>query len=118
MAFCTKCGKPIEEGVAFCGSCGVPVAGSAGTPVVPAVPSVPGKEDKLEGYWYAIVWCSLIIPYVGGLIIVILTSVLYYLWRKDFPKKAKAINRQGFLAFFVVPVLWLIFFLGLRGCGS
>jgi uncharacterized membrane protein len=32
MAFCSKCGANVAEGVAFCGSCGAPVAGSAGAP--------------------------------------------------------------------------------------
>jgi len=65
----------------------------------------PSKDDKLETYWYAIIWCSLIIP-LGTSLIVILSSVLYYAWKKEFPKKAAKINRQGWLAFLVSIVLW------------
>jgi uncharacterized membrane protein len=50
MAFCTKCGAQIQEGMAFCGSCGAPAgttasggappagapAGSGATPAAPA----------------------------------------------------------------------------------
>jgi len=96
MAFCTKCGKPIEGGVAFCSGCGSPVAASAGAPVT----SSPAKTDKLKPIWYVIIWCSLLVPFFGGLIIVVLSSVMHYVWRKDFPKKAKEINAQGFGAFF------------------
>ncbi|MBP5596357.1 MAG: CD225/dispanin family protein [Pseudobutyrivibrio sp.] len=29
MAFCSKCGQPIAEGVSFCSSCGAPIGNSA-----------------------------------------------------------------------------------------
>lgn len=50
------------------------------------------QKDKLEPYWYAIIWCSLIIPFAGVWIIVILSSVMYYVWRREFPNKARTIN--------------------------
>lgn len=57
------------------------------------------RVDRLEGYWYAIIWLSLLIPVVGTWVIVILSSVMYYAWRRDYPVKAKAINLHGWLAF-------------------
>lgn len=104
MAYCSKCGKPIEDGANFCANCGSPVAGFSGTPVA----EVPARSDKLEPYWYVIIWCSLLVPFFGGLIIVVLSSVMYYVWRKEFPNKAKIINKQGFLAFFAGIALGLI----------
>ena len=31
MAFCSFCGKPLQEGAAFCGNCGRPVAPTTGS---------------------------------------------------------------------------------------
>lgn len=104
MPFCTKCGSQIKEDANFCSGCGSPVSGSTRPPV----PSVPVKADKLKPYWYVIIWCSLLVPFLGGLIIVVLSSVMYYMWRKEFPNKAKVINKQGFMAFFAGLALGLI----------
>ena len=41
MAFCNKCGEPIQPGERFCGNCGTPVAPAAAPTVVPVVPPVP-----------------------------------------------------------------------------
>jgi phage FluMu protein Com len=56
------------------------------------------SEEPLEGYWKAIIWGSLLVPCLGGWVIVILSSVMYYVWLKDYPVKAKSINRHGWLA--------------------
>jgi uncharacterized membrane protein len=62
MAFCTKCGAQIQEGMAFCGSCGAPAgatasggappagapAGSGATPATPANTSG-GMESNVAG---------------------------------------------------------------------
>jgi hypothetical protein len=102
MPFCPNCGQENDGTIRFCSSCGQALA--VAQPTVPApsyAPAIAGKpEDKLEGYWYVIIWCSLVVPFIGGSIIVVLSSVMYYVWRKDHPRKAKAINLQGWLAFF------------------
>lgn len=64
-------------------------------------------EDKLEGYWLIIVWCSMLIPCLGAWIIVILSSVMYYVWKKDYPNKAKKINLHGWLAWLSGHVVWV-----------
>ena len=38
MAFCSKCGSTVSEGVAFCSVCGSP-ASSAGAPATPPMPA-------------------------------------------------------------------------------
>ena len=103
MAFCTKCGIPIPEGAMFCSGCGSPVAVSTGPPGT----GVPKKADKMEPYWYLIIWSTLLVPFVGSLFVILLSSRMYYDWRKEFPKKAKVINKHGFLAFFAGIALWL-----------
>ena len=57
MAFCSKCGKELTSGAAFCQNCGTPVQGNgpAGTAAGSAVP-VSGidavmKEKSAQDYW-------------------------------------------------------------------
>jgi len=56
------------------------------------------EDDQLQGYWKAIIWGSLLLPCVGGWIIVVLSSVMYYVWLRDYPNKARSINRHGWMA--------------------
>jgi hypothetical protein len=71
------------------------------------------NDDKLEGYWKAIIWGSLLIPCVGGWVIVVLSSVMYYVWIGSYPNKARSINMHGWLAWFtgqaiaVAVLLWI-----------
>lgn len=44
MAFCSKCGSPIDDNENFCPKCGAPVSGSSGGPVV-----VNNSNDTLMG---------------------------------------------------------------------
>ena len=76
-------------------------------PQPPAMPPyAPANPDKLEGYWYAIIWGSLIVPCVGIWVIVILSSVMYYVWRRQYPVKARTINLHGWLAWLAGQVIW------------
>lgn len=45
MAFCSNCGKEIQDGAAFCASCGKPVAGTAPQAAPPAPPP-PQEAEK------------------------------------------------------------------------
>lgn len=71
------------------------------------------QADRLEGFWYAIVWLSLLVPFVGTWIIVILSSVMYYVWRREYPTKAKTINLHGWLAFAVGNTVCCLGWMGL-----
>ena len=84
--------------------------------VLPAEPGrrrtkLPRKDDQLEGYWKAIIWGSVLVPCFGGWVIVILSSVMYYVWLKEYPNKANSINRHGWMAWItgqaIAIVLWL-----------
>ena len=45
MAFCTKCGAKLQEGVAFCGACGAQVSDANSTPGGAVAPGVsPSKQ--------------------------------------------------------------------------
>src|ERR1700682_5340480 len=85
--------------------------------VLPAEPrrgrrlKYPDEEDHLEGYWKAIIWGSVLVPCVGGWVIVLLSSVMYYVWLKQYPHKAKSINRHGWMAWLVGQVLGVLLYL-------
>ncbi len=57
MAFCSKCGSPIEDNENFCPKCGAPVSGSASEPVV-----VNNSNDKALGI-LAYIGILALIPY-------------------------------------------------------
>jgi hypothetical protein len=75
-------------------------------------------EDRLEGYWKAIIWGSLLIPCLGGWIIVVLSSVMYYVWIGTYPKKAKSINMHGWLAWFTGQAIALAVYLAISALGN
>lgn len=75
-------------------------------------------KDTLEGFWYLAVWGALLVPYIGGWIIVVLSSVLYYLWKKSFPVKARTINRHGWAAFLLSNIFWFGVYGGFGGQSS
>ena len=111
VAACEGCGEPVADGDRYCPSCG-----DGEKPVSPAqYMGVSGQtwhpEDRLEGYWYAAVWASLLAPFVGGWIILILTTVLQRRWRHKYPSKAQKICVQGWLAFLAGMVLGFFYLL-------
>ena len=67
-------------------------------------------NDKLEGHWYAVIWGALLIPFVGCTVILILSSVMFYVWRNTYPRKARAINVHGWLAFIIGQAMSVLFF--------
>lgn len=94
---CPECGNAVSTAAAACPKCGLPFASSSGT-----------GTDVLEGYWYAIIWCSLLIPLLGAWVIIVVSSIKYYAWRKEFPNKAKTINRHGWLAWLAGNIIWIV----------
>jgi hypothetical protein len=78
----------------------------------PRIRKGPSREP-LEAYWIGIIWGSLLMPCVGGWVIVLLSSVMYYVWLKDYPVKAKSINLHGWLAWLTGQALGLILYLAL-----
>lgn len=62
-------------------------------------------DDQLNDGWKIGMYGAALIPY-GSWFVVLGSSILYYAWRKDYPNKAAAINRHGWLAWLLGLVLW------------
>jgi len=104
--FCPNCGTKNLEDAKFCSKCGTALSTQK---LIEESSTL--SEDKLERHWYWIIWGSLIVPYIGIWIIIILSSVMYYRWKKTYPKKAKAINKHGWLAWLTGNIVWaLVYF--------
>lgn len=99
---CPMCGEEILAVAAKCKHCGEFIDGRPR----PARSGGPAGEDKLAGAWLAVIWLSVLVPYVGSWVIVVLSSIMYYSWKEEYPNKAKAINLHGWLAFIAGNLLW------------
>ncbi len=109
---CPYCAEEIRAEAIKCRHCGSMLTG-APVPEVPMGVQADAQNDNLEGYWYAIIWGSLIVP-LGVWIIVLISSIMYYVWKNTQPMKAKKINSQGWLAFLVSHLLWGLIWCGLN----
>jgi hypothetical protein len=57
---------------------------------------VPSERAQLP--WLALVYGSLAIPFVGPLLLAVVSSVLYFRWRKTDPVRAAWVNRHAWIA--------------------
>ena len=48
--------------------------------------------------WLALVYGSLLIPFVGPLMLALVSSLLYFRWRNTDPQRAQWINRHAWIA--------------------
>ena len=105
--YCSMCGAENLDEAKFCKKCGKHIGEH-----VPERKTIVATEDELPGYWYAIIWGSLIIPIISQWIIIIVSSIMYYSWKNKYPRKANRINLHGWLAFITIHVIvgfiWLI----------
>lgn len=59
--FCSSCGRPLEEDLAFCPNCGAPVRAAAPSSVIPPGGTTPSMPAAVPGY----VPPQLMLPYAG-----------------------------------------------------
>ena len=61
------------------------------------------EKDKLEGKERIIVWiANLVNPLIAGFL-------FYYLWKKNFPDKAKQANKISFIVFVIYMVGYIFY---------
>jgi len=65
-------------------------------------------QDKLHPGWILLIWGMLFVPYIGIILIILISGFLYYYWKNDYPNKARSINMHGWLAVLVTVILWLV----------
>lgn len=103
--FCRNCGTKLSANAYSCPQCGEP------TSLAFQQQKTVCDDDYLGGGWIAGIWlCALFIPF-GWVIVIILSSILYWSWRRDFPRKASAINLHGWCS--IIVSIILSFWLGL-----
>lgn len=78
--FCQNCGAKISDKAVICPKCGVPVAGAQQTQVNP--------EDKNSGWWNLL---GFLFPIVGW--------ILWAVWHKEYPKRARGICTWSWISF-------------------
>ena len=67
-------------------------------------------DSTVPLFLVVVLWISgLLLPF-GMILVVLITSILYYAWKNASPKKAKKINKCGWLIFFASTVVQLILF--------
>jgi hypothetical protein len=62
--------------------------------------------DSLSSGWLVLLYVSAVLIPFGMWIVVIVSSVLFYAWRKEFPTRAKHINRHGWIAWVLGSLAW------------
>jgi hypothetical protein len=55
-------------------------------------------DDRLDRRWLIGVYVSPLVPF-GPALLILGTSVLYYIWRARYPRRAAALNLHAWIAF-------------------
>jgi hypothetical protein len=66
----------------------------------------PDPEDVLSRGWKVAMYGAALVPYFGSWFVVLGSSILFYVWRKEHPNKANSVNRHGWLAWLLGIVVW------------
>jgi uncharacterized membrane protein YvbJ len=78
--FCQNCGAKIDVRAVVCPKCGVPVEGMQN--------STNNSEDRNNGWWDLL---GFIFPIVGW--------ILWAVWHKEYPKRARGICTWAWISF-------------------
>jgi hypothetical protein len=66
----------------------------------------PDPDDVLSRGWKVGLYGAALVPYIGSWFVVLGSSILFYVWRKEHPNKAKSVNRHGWLAWLMGLAVW------------
>ena len=97
---CEFCGEEILRIAQKCKHCG------EFTENITNKNPIQSSKEELEWFWYLLIWGGLIIPCAGPGIIVVVSSIMYYIWKKEYPNKANKINKLGWIVFGVGILFW------------
>ena len=99
MAYCTKCGKELQEDFKVCPNCGATVGEE--TPVYSGgtVETSTPEQDK-GGFLWGLLGCC--IPLVG--------LIMFLVWKDTKPKSAKALGIGAIVGVVVVVVFYIVVF--------
>ena len=96
MAFCTNCGKEIDDRAVICPGCGVPVAG-AQQPYMNQQGTGARPDDESS------------MPYgLLGFFIPILGLILFLVWNKEYPKRSKSCGKGALISIIVSVVVYVL----------
>ncbi len=97
MGSCTRCGLELAEGASYCAGCGMEA---------PGLPGGPG--DRLAATSCVPIWGGVLLcPGLGSFVVAVFSTVAYLLWRRRWPKKAKAVLLHGWTAGLAGGLLWV-----------
>lgn len=86
LTLCPDCGRLVSKSARNCPGCGCPILGM----------------DKLSGGLVFMLWTvGLLLPPLTSVVVVVITSILHGQWKREFPAKAAAIRKQGWIIFIV-----------------
>lgn len=93
MAFCSNCGKEIDDRAVICPGCGVPVAGAQ-------QPSMNQQYSNGDAPSTGFAVLGFFFPLIG--------LILYLVWKAQTPLKAKSCGKGALIGFITNVVLSII----------
>ena len=96
---CAHCGESLsDEGVKT----------PTGTVHLRCALKIPrSSQDTLSASWKLVVWLSLV---VGPVLPIVISLLMFYVWRGRFPQKAVEIRRYGFKMWILGCFLWAVLY--------
>ena len=102
---CPKCGAAVNQQMPPNGQYQMPPNGQMPLNGQYQMPPQYANPDQLGAGGIVLAY---VLVLLFGIIGIIVTSVLYYSWKKNFPKKASQMNMHSWIAFGIAVVLFII----------